>query len=503
MKMISHPEAGAGHRAECFGAAHKNAFAGRCLPIMTLLTVLLMLIVAGCTTVPADLGRSDVESLLEDRGREHAVVAGGEQVSDELERLTSAPLTPESSVRITFLNSPAVTAEFAKLGFGAADLYEAGRINNPVLSAAFLDANVSGEKDQITYGLAVSFTDLLTLSSRKRLSEGAFAALKQSIGAHAMRFAADTEASYYRYVSALQVARLREQTAIAAGLSASMTERYHAAGNVTARDLAMQQAEASEARLRAMAAEAESERARKELATALGLSSGGNWTVPDRLPIPGRAEKDLEALLKLAEASRLDLAAANANAQVLADRLGVINWTRWLGDVDLGIEHERETSGTRLTGPTVGLEVPIFNTHRDSLYRADAELQSAVAEVRRVRVEVDNSVRLAYRILENARARVEETRDVLIPQRIEAVAQAQAEANFMLTSVFELIRLKQLEYDAYQLQIESIRDYWLQRSALGFAVGSALPGVDDAQPDSSIDAELATPHGETHEGGAP
>ena len=437
---------------------------------------------AGCTTIPDDLGRGEIEAMVAERGHAHEVAVQADTTASLIEQLIAAPLTPENAVRITFLNNPALAAEIARLGFGAAELYEAGRISNPVFNAAFLDANVAGEKDQITYGLAVSFTDLLTLSSRKRLSQGAFAALKQSLGAEVMRFAAATEKHYFEYVAAVQVANLRKQAAIAAGLSAALTERYHAAGNVSVADLAVQKATASEERLRSLRTEDEAEAARNALATSLGLSMAGSWTVPKQLPLPVAAESNLDSLLQVAHESRLDLLAARTDAEVRADRLGVVNWTRWLGEVDLGAEHERETSGTRLTGPTVGLELPIFTTHRDQQLRADAEWQRSIADVRRITIDVDNSVRLAYAVLNNTRARVEETGGVLIPQRVEAVAQAQAEANFMLTSVFELIRLKQLEYDAYQAHIEAIRDYWLQRSALALAVGNALPGTPGSLP---------------------
>ena len=77
-------------------------------------------------------------------------------------------------------------------------------------------------------------------------------------------------------------------------------------------------------------------------------------------------------------------------------------------------------------------------------------MQIAFSEVRRIATDVDNRVRLAYAALENARARIAEYRDVLIPQRIETVARAQEEVNFMLIGIFELIALKQDEYDAYQ-----------------------------------------------------
>ncbi len=67
------------------------------------------------------------------------------------------------------------------------------------------------------------------------------------------------------------------------------------------------------------------------------------------------------------------------------------------------------------------------------------------------------------------------TRDVMIPQRIETVASAQQEVNYMLIGVFELLALKQDEYDTYQGYLEAIRDYWLARADLGLATGTALP----------------------------
>jgi len=169
----------------------------------------------------------------------------------------------------------------------------------------------------------------------------------------------------------------------------------------------------------------------------------------------------------------------------------VVNWTRWLGELDLGVERERETSGGHLTGPTASWELPIFNQHEDTLLRANADLQIAVFELRRITMEVDNSVTLAHTALLNARDRVEEYREALIPQRVQAVEQAQKEVNFMLIGIFELINLKQAEYDAYQGYLESIRDYWLDRVALTLAVGNALP-KDVKEESNSVDVEMLT-----------
>ncbi len=432
--------------------------------------ILALLVLGGCAGLPADSGRGDVDQLLAERGR-----SVDDATADLLASLIAAPLTPDSAIRIALINNPALQSTYASLGFGAADVYEAGRIRNPVLGASVVSSSRSDERDQVTFGLVTSFTDLITLPARTRLAEGSFAALQQSIGAEVLNVAAQTEQAYYGYVGAQQVAALRAQIAKAGALSAALATRYREAGNLTPRALSLERAAASQAQLAALEAQDAAYAARTLLAQMLGLSVAENWSVPAQLPLPVTQEDELDTLLSLAKDARLDLASARAQAEVRADQLGVVNWTRWLGELDIGFERERQTGGGRLTGPSLSWEVPIFNQHQDALLRADTELQLAVNEVRRVATDVENDVHLAYAKVGNAQARIAEYQDVMIPQRVATVASAQQEVNYMLIGIFELIALKQDEYDAYQGYLEAIRDYWLARAELGLATGTALP----------------------------
>ena len=430
--------------------------------------MLAAVVLSGCASIDPDLGRGEVARMTAARG----------QPIDQLPEIrlpTSAPLSAENAVRIALLRNPRLQASYASLGFGAADLYEAGRVRNPVVFGAFLKSDVAGEGDKVTVGLVATITDLITLKARRRLSRGEFAALQQNVGAEVLAVAAEAEKAYYNCVGAQQLAALHDQIAKAAAVSADLAQRFRGAGNLTPRELAMERAAASEAQLSALEAHAEAFAARTELASVMGLSVGGDWQVPVSLNSPLATEDDLEKLLTLADEARLDLAAARTRADVLADRLGVVEWTRWLGERDVGVERERETDGAYLTGPTVNWEAPVFNQHRDVVLRAIADLQIVVADVQRIANDVDNDVRLAYAKLQNARSRIDEYRDVLIPQRIEVVARAQEEVNFMLIGVFELLALKQEEYDAYVGYLGSIRDYWIARADLALATGTTLP----------------------------
>lgn len=456
----------------------------------------ILLLFGGCAGVPADLGRNDVDSLTAARGRASEPARTDAEVAALVDGLTRAPLSPESAVRIALVQSPRLQRTYAELGFVAADVYEAGRMSNPRLGIAVLDTNVAGEDDQVTLGLALSFTDLLTLPTRNRLAKADHARLKRAIGAEVLEFAADVEVAYYRLVGAKQVAALRARVAEAATLSATLADRFRDAGNLTPRDHALEQAAGAEARIDATRADAEVASARLTLARLLGLPTQQEWDVPTSLPGPLEVEDDLDALVVHAGEARLDLAAARARVEALADRLGVTRWTRWVGDVEVGVELEREPDGSRRRGPTLAVEIPIFDQRRGRLLRARTELATATIELKALVLEVENQVRFAYAGLLNARSRLSEYRAVLVPQREAAVARTQEEVNFMLTGVFELLVAKQQEYAAYQGYLESARDYWFARIELMRAVGDALPSAKTASGARLDLEEIITPETE-------
>lgn len=438
-------------------------------------TVIVFVFLIGCTSVPKDLGRSDVDALIGKRGLPVDSETFKDNKDHFINSLIEKPLTAESAIRIALVNNPKLNTSYAELGISAADVYEAGRIRNPIFHFSTLDSNESGERNLTTFGLITSFTDLITLPSRKRFAEGEFSAMKQSVGAEVVNTAAEAEAAFYNFVGSKQVFRLRDQIAKAGELSLGLAKRYFDAGNLSRRELAIEYAAASESRLACLEAEAEAYEKRTELATVLGLSVADSWDSPAQLPVPLEQEDDINNLISLAKESRLDLAAALSRADLLANRLGVTNWTRWLGDLDVGIEHEKETDGAELTGPTIEWEIPIFSQNRDKKLRANVELQIAIAQAQDLNLDVENAVRLAHAATQNTKIRVKEYRDQLIPARIEAVERAQEEENYMLIGIFELIETKQAEYDAYQGYLEVVRDYWLARTELANAVGNTLP----------------------------
>jgi cobalt-zinc-cadmium efflux system outer membrane protein len=77
-----------------------------------------------------------------------------------------------------------------------------------------------------------------------------------------------------------------------------------------------------------------------------------------------------------------------------------------------------------------------------------------------------------------------------LPAADSAVERQQERFNFMLVGAFELIQAKREQYDAWQGYFESIRDYWVARSALRAATGGLLPGDAETQPPAAGPADI-------------
>jgi cobalt-zinc-cadmium efflux system outer membrane protein len=428
---------------------------------------------AGCASLPPENGRPRVTALVAEHGRDASAPADAGALVSEL---LAQPLSAEGAVRIALVSSPGLRSEYARLGIASADVYDAGRLANPTLAAALLDSNRSGAVSQRTFGIAQSFTSLILLSARSRLAAGELQRAQQSVAGAVLDLAAQVERGWYALVAAQDVAAMRATIADAARVSAELTQRFFDAGNVTRREVALAQAAATQARIDGLDAQAEVARASAALDELMGLGAGATgWRVTSRLPAPYAEEDDLDALLALADRSRLDLAAARGQTELLADALGVTRRFRVLGEAQLGVEQERDSDHERLTGPTLSWELPIFGRNAGGITRAQAQLDRAEAEAEALQVEIVSALRLAHSSVLNAKARAREYREGLIPQREEVVERTQERVSFMLEGQFELLLAKQQEYEAYQGYIEAVRDYWLARTDLARAVGTMLP----------------------------
>ncbi len=447
------------------------------------------IVLGGCAAVPPDRGLSDVATSVSERGLKlpaHDSAAVDVQV--HIEALLAAPLTLDSATSVALLRNPALRLEFATLGFAQSDVLQASRLSNPTLSLEALSSSRSSEQSQITFGLVQNFTDVLFWGARNRIAKGGLDRTKLLVGARLQNLAADVAAAYYATVGAQQIVQTRAAIGVAAGAASDLAQRFYGAGNLNERDWRLEQAAATEAQLALDAASADAKAARTSLNRLMGLDAGAfEWRVDAALRYPVVDEIPVEQLRTLALESRLDRSAKQREVAVATDVRKLARSARWLGVVDVGVVRERETDGSHLVGPTVSLQLPLFDQGQGSLVRADALVEQAHAELAALDIDITNDVTQAYDRMLAARERAARSQLELIPQRQAVVARTVELQNYMIVGQFELLVARQQEYDAYQLHMEALRDYWLARVELGRLVGAALPsdariGADQVSP---------------------
>lgn len=435
---------------------------------------------AGCAVTPLDRATDATTGRVSERVAVALEWPPGTGETDAAPEILE-PLTLPAALAIAFTRNPAIRRQYAALGIAHADLRDAARIANPTLSLAWLSPD-NGGRDQTSQGISASFADLLLLPARRRLSTAEFRRVELAVGSELIALAHEVETSWHGHVGALQVAAMRAAVAEAAQNEAELAKRFHEAGNISRLQLDLQQAAAARAGIEVLHARSDAAASRARLASLLGLPAKAAWRTVDRLPAPPDTTLSLDGLTEKALSQRLDLAAAREEVAMLEDSLGVTRRWRLLGSVDAGYKRERETDGSEVRGPTLKLELPLFNQGQGAVARAEARLLDARARAEALALTVENEVTTGVEQLALARDISERYRRELLPASASAVARQQERVNYMLVSPFELIRTRRDEYDAWQDYFESVRDYWIARTALRAATGGLLPGDEESLP---------------------
>jgi len=143
--------------------------------------------------------------------------------------------------------------------------------------------------------------------------------------------------------------------------------------------------------------------------------------------------------------------------------------------IDVGAHVHQDPDGAVLFGPTLSLELPIFDQRQGLIGRLEAERRRAQRRVDELAVDARSEVRLATAKLELCRHAADRYKQALLPIRATVLEQAQLEYNAMQIGLFELLAAKQAQIEAARAYIETVRDYWIARAELERALGGRLP----------------------------
>jgi cobalt-zinc-cadmium efflux system outer membrane protein len=434
---------------------------------------------AGCTSANNTAALDDVDALVGERtGQAVRLPASQWEQSDVdayVAALLSRPLTAHSAAQVALLKNRRLRATLEGLNLSQADLLEASLPSNITLASSVRWPH-SGSGSNVEMELAGDVLNWLLLPLRRTVALKEYEAAKRRISHEVLELAFDTKQAFYEVQAQQQFLRRLETSAEVSGLTSDIAQRLRKAGNITELELLQEQTTLRQANLESSRTRGTLASAREKLSRLMGLSSSEStrWRPVENFPALPGADPSLGRMESLAVSQRQDLAAQRETIAALQQGYSLTRKMRYLPALNVGGSTEREPDGSRLTGPTLDVELPLFNWGQGRVRRSAAEVAQAQATYEAIEMEVRSDVRTALVQLQAARKVHAQLAHDLLPQRQQILRETLLQYNAMQLSNFVLLRAKEDEIKAQQQTAEALRDYWIARAQLERAVGGSL-----------------------------
>jgi outer membrane protein, heavy metal efflux system len=433
-----------------------------------------------CASMQKERGHDDVSRIVERRTGHNTGWEKGapeaRRIAERVSKLQEGGLTRERAVAIALLNSPRLQQSYADLDISQADLVDAGLLSNPTLAGS-VGFHIGGPGHaEYEVSLVQSFLDVFMLPLRKRVAEQQFVAATLRVAHSALELASDVSKEFAEVQAAQETLQMLHGITDGAELAADLAQRQFEAGNVSERKVASELATYQQARLDLGHEELRLVERRERLNRLLGLwGKSSAWGLGERLPVIPDRDVLPEELERIAIRQRLDIGAAKREWALLDTALGLARSSRYTGLINVGAHIHQDADGPRLLGPTLAIELPIFNQRQGMIARLEAERQQAARRVEELAVDARSEVRVAAAQLAVTKRASDEYRTGLLPTRARVLEQTQLEYNGMQLGLYELLAAKKEQVEATRAYIDTVRDYWIARAELERALGGKLP----------------------------
>lgn len=440
----------------------------------------LALVLAGCASTSPRAAVDATSTMVHERtGQKVTWIATTEDdaaAERAVQSVLARDLGLEGAIEVALLRNRALQARYEELGVAQADLVQAGLLANPVLAGTFRFPFEAGHIPGIEASLVQSFLELLTMASKKKIARLGLEGTQYRVASAVVSHVFETKAAYYALQAAQQTYAMRQIVTDAALAAVELARRQHAAGTINDLELANEEALYAQVALDLVKSSADVVAARERLNRAMGTwGQTTDWRVESKLPPLPATDPELAGLESLAIANRFDLRAAGRDVEVVSYGLSLAKNTRWFGGVDAGIDFEQKPEGIHLLGPTVSLEIPIFDQRQATIAKLEAELRMARDREAALAIDARSRVRELHGKLAAARTVAERYAQTVVPLRERIVVLSQQQYDAMLIGVFQLLSAKQSEIGAYREFLDALRDYWTLRAELEMEVGGKLP----------------------------
>jgi outer membrane protein, heavy metal efflux system len=359
----------------------------------------------GCASLDARPDYEEVSKLVaQATGHPELHLPGGDDdVCAEVTRLLGDGLTADEAVTVSLLNSPKLQALLLDVGISRAELSQASFLRNPSLAMTVRFPSVGGTPN-LEASLAENIADLWRLPIRRRAAEASLKRVVFEVAREVSGIAYDAKAAYVRAVAADRMKAIASENRDIAARFLDVTLDRRKGGEGSGIEVGFARSEVSSAEVAFHSASLASFERRAELARRLGLlTHPGELVLTDSLPRPDEAPPNLEAVLSTIASDRLDIQAAwraveSARATLTYERLGLLSL------FELGAAYERPErrsgedgdSSDYLLGPSLGLELPLFDQNRAQIAKARLAHRQAEKLLNGLVIDATQETRAAY-----------------------------------------------------------------------------------------------------------
>jgi cobalt-zinc-cadmium efflux system outer membrane protein len=444
------------------------------------LITLTCVMLTGCASVNPGPDFNDVAQATQSRTGHKIVWAQDsredQQVANAVDALLKRTLTVNDAVQIALLNNQGLQATYEDIGISQADLVQAGLLKNPSFSAMLRFPDQPPSLADLELSVVQDFLDLFTLPLRKKVAAAELEQTKLEVGGKVVDLAAEVKEAFYTLQAEEQLLKRLKVILDVNQSGAELAGEQHKAGTLSELDEQNLQVVYNENKAAVSQAQVEIDASREKLNRLMGLWGAQlDWTVSDQLPEVPETLTSLENLESLAIHQRLDLAAARSEVEKLRQAVALAGGTRFLpGGVNIGADTEKNSDGQRVTGPSLNLQIPVFDQGQAQLARTVGAERKAEAQYRNLSIIARSEVREARDRIVAAHDLVQLYQKVLLPQRVKILQLAQEHYNYMLKGAYDLLQAKEHELDTERAYVESSRAYWVAHAQLERAVGGTL-----------------------------
>ncbi|MCW3782860.1 TolC family protein [Defluviimonas salinarum] len=396
----------------------------------------------------------------------------------------------ETAVQVALLNNRGLQAAYADLGLSAADVWQQTMLVNPTVSLGIrgIGADGLGGYRSIEATIASNIVAIATRDRRLKTADIRFRQAQLLAASETLRVAAETRRAWIEAVAAFEAAALVRDSRDTADAASELAARLGDTGFLNKADQSREHAVYAEMTGQQAQARLAAELAKEALTRQLGLwGSEVDYFVPDALPQPPAKVQSRPRIEEAALKRRVDLAMARLELEAIAQAQGLTEATRYLTDLEViaGAERERELHEGAVEGETtpqveVEFEIPVFDSGKARLRKAELAYMRAANELAEQAVNVRSEARAAYHAYTASHRIAQHYRDAVVPLRQAIEEESLLSYSGMITSTFELLADIRARLNSSLAEAAARRDFWLADADLMAALygggGSAAPG---------------------------